>query len=82
MFLASLALLAEHRLIAIARFKSNREYQAELARRAHALPELVTAFGGNVSFFEDAWYGLHDVTDTMVNAFIDNQRRIRRLDQG
>jgi len=81
MFLASLSMLAERGLIVIARFKSNREYQVELARRGHALPGIAEAFAGNVTFFEDAWYGMHDVTDAVVDAFTANQERIRGLGQ-
>ena len=79
LYLASLALLGQLELIVIARFKSNREYQAELRRRGHATGELVDAFGQNVGFFEDAWYGMHDVTDPVIEAFWGNQERIRRL---
>ena len=81
MYLASLARLAEGRLIAIARFKSNRDYQRELARRAHSVPDLNSAFASNVDLFEDAWYGMHDVTDTMVVAFATNHERISGLVQ-
>ncbi len=79
MYLASLAMLGERGLIRIARFKSNREYRRELDRRAHALGDIATAFGQNVSFFEDAWYGLHDVTDEIVRLFCQNHERIRRI---
>lgn len=79
MYLASLAMLGEHGLIRIARFKSNREYRRELDRRAHALGEVVLAFGQNVSYFEDAWYGLHEVTDEVVRLFCQNYERIRRV---
>jgi len=79
MFLAALALLAEHRLIAIARGKSNRDYHRELARRGHALGDLVESFGQNVTVFEDSWYGMHEVTDRTVRRFIENQRRIKGL---
>ena len=81
MYLASLSMLAACELIVIARFKSNREYQAELARRSHALPGLAEAFAGNVTFFEDSWYGMHDVTDTIVRHFTANQKRIRDIGQ-
>lgn len=77
MYLASLALLAERDMIAIARFKSNGDYRAELQRRAHAVPDLVGAFAGNVDYFEDAWYGMHEVTDGIVRGFVANQKRIR-----
>ena len=77
LYLASLSLLAARGMIATARFKSNGDYRRELERRAHALPDLVAAFGQNVGFFEDAWYGMHDVTGRIVNGFLANQKRIQ-----
>jgi len=77
LFLASLALLAERELLRLARHKSNRDYQRELAAKAHALPDLVPAFNGNVRLFEDAWYGTHEVTQSILGRFAKNQRRIR-----
>jgi len=82
MYLASLSLLGARGMIATARFKSNGDYRRELQRRAHALPDLVAAFGQNVGFFEDSWYGLHDVTGEVVDGFLANQERIRRSDEG
>jgi len=81
MYLAALAALADRGLISIARCKSNWEYSRELQRRGHALPELASAFSRNVGYFEDTWYGMHDVTDGIVSAFIENQKRIRQLDE-
>ncbi|MHC4561209.1 MAG: DUF4129 domain-containing protein [Planctomycetota bacterium] len=78
-YLASLSLLGEHNIIAIRKFKSNYEYGWEVQRRAHALPELVEAFGKNVRDFEDAWYGLHDVTDQTLKRFMTNATTIRQL---
>ncbi|MEJ2731058.1 MAG: hypothetical protein P8185_21560, partial [Deltaproteobacteria bacterium] len=43
-YLASLAGLAEHHLITIEKFKSNREYEMELNRRAHQKITLLSAF--------------------------------------
>ncbi len=79
MYLASLSLLGQQKIIAIAKFKSNYEYEAEVRRRAHAVPGLIDAFSQNVGYFEDAWYGMHDVSEQTVSAFIANQKRIRRL---
>lgn len=76
MYLASLASLAERGLISLARFKSNRDYQSELQRRAHSLNELNDAFGQNVALFEDAWYGTHEVTERIFSLFRTNQQRI------
>jgi hypothetical protein len=75
-YLASLSRLAEEGRITIAAFKSNREYERELSRKAYTMPELVSAFSQNVSMLESAWYGMHDVTADMVRRFIENQERI------
>ena len=77
-YLASLAHLADRNLIALATFKSNLEYQRELDRRAHALPELIPLFHENVTAFDRVWYGLHDVTPEGVEEFAAKVDRIRR----
>jgi hypothetical protein len=79
LFLANLSHLATRELIAIARFKSNRDYQRELHRRAHTLPVLITAFGDNVTAFERAWYGMHEVTPAALDEFTANLKRIREV---
>jgi len=79
-YLASLAHLASRNLIALAKFKSNLEYERELHRRAHALPDLTPLFHENVSAFDRVWYGLHDVTPETVSAFAENVDKIRRRD--
>jgi hypothetical protein len=76
-YLASLANLAQRHLIGIASFKSNREYENELRRRAHSLPDLVPAFGRNVSIFERVWYGTHSVNDELLQEFSANIQIIR-----
>ena len=76
-YLASLAVLAERNLIALAKFKSNRDYQRELGRRGHSLRELPQVFSENVSVFERVWYGHHDVTPQVLEAFSGNVERIR-----
>jgi hypothetical protein len=77
MYLGCLANLADRELIALARHKSNRDYQGELSRRGSARPELTEPFGRNVRMFEDAWYGMHEVTGPMVEQFGSNAERIR-----
>src|SRR6185295_19083589 len=77
LYLASLAHLGQREMIRIAKFKSNREYEIELRRRAHAHPQLLDAFARNVSVFERVWYGMYDVSDEMVNEFNANFERIR-----
>jgi hypothetical protein len=76
-YLASLADLAHRNLVSIARFKSNREYENELRRRSHAVPELLPVFTDNVSALERIWYGMHEVSEEMVRHFASNVDKIR-----
>jgi hypothetical protein len=76
-YLASLAHLAAREMISIAIFKSNREYETELRRRARAVPEVQNAFSQNVAVFDWAWYGLHEVTQDALQQFQFNLARIR-----
>jgi hypothetical protein len=76
-YLASLAHLASRNLISIARFKSNREYERELRRRGHSLPELLSTFSSNLSVFEGIWYGTHEVSSDLVSQFAAKVERIR-----
>jgi hypothetical protein len=81
LYLASLAHLAQKELIVIAKFKSNREYEHELHRRAHSRRQLLAAFDENVVMFECAWYGMHDVTQSILNQFTTNLDAIRERDE-
>lgn len=76
LYLACLAFLAQEHLIAIARYKSNRDYQRELARFSHALPEVADSFSRNVALFERAWYGMHNPEPETVKTFTANHERI------
>ena len=76
-YLATLAHLAQRNLIGIARFKSNRDYQLELRRRAHAIPGVLALFGENLFIFERSWYGMHDVNRELVQQFSATVDRIR-----
>jgi len=80
-YLASLAYLAHREMITIAKFKSNREYERELRRRAPMVPDVLTAFSQNVTAFERSWYGLHEVTHTIMSRFRLNLERIRACGQ-
>jgi hypothetical protein len=75
-YLASLALLAQQELITVAKFKSNRDYQRELQRRAHSHPALLAIFAENVDVFERAWYGMHEIDRPAVERFGQNYERI------
>jgi len=76
-YLSSLAQLAARNLISLARFKSNRDYERELRRRAHAFPGLLPVFGDNLQRFEGIWYGLHEVNRDLVNEFAANVERMK-----
>lgn len=71
-YLSSLADLGRQNLIAIARFKSNRDYETELRRRAHAIPGLAPVFSESVSSFERVWYGMYEVDAEAVRHFAAN----------
>jgi hypothetical protein len=75
LYLATLAHLAEQDMIALARYKSNRDYERELKRRS-LQGDLVDAFSQNVALFDRAWYGLHSVTQRDLDLFIANQKGI------
>jgi hypothetical protein len=76
-YLAGLAHLGHRELIRLAKYKSNRDYDLELQRRARANFELLTAFGRNLAVFERAWYGDHEVTNETLSDFSHNLERIR-----
>jgi hypothetical protein len=76
-YLASLSHLAAQNLISIARFKSNRDYERELHRRAHSFPNLLSVFGDNVFAFERIWYGTHAADRASVDQFAANVERIK-----
>ncbi len=76
-YLASLAHLAAKNLIRIARFKSNREYERELRRRAHAFPDLISIFDDNLSTLERIWYGTHHADRGLVDQFAANVEKIK-----
>ena len=77
LYLASLAHLGHRELVVIARFKSNRDYELELRRRARAWPVLQGAFAENVGSFDRAWYGMHEVSAEALQQFESNLQRIR-----
>jgi len=76
LYLASLAHLAEHEIIIIAKYKSNRDYELELQRRAHDQVDLQAVFSHNVAMFDRAWYGMYEVTQEEMKHFTANQERI------
>ncbi|MGK0187706.1 MAG: hypothetical protein ACI9R3_003495 [Verrucomicrobiales bacterium] len=77
LFLASLAHLAGRDYLRIVKSKSNRDYRRELNMRARGQEPLLVAFAGNVEMFECVWYGMHDPTEKLVQAFSENYERIK-----
>lgn len=81
LYLSVLALLADRQRVRIAPYKSNRDYADELARRAHAEPELLKIFDWCIGVFERSWYGTHPVGKGMLDQFMDHQERLAALVQ-
>lgn len=78
LYLAMLALLGRQGLISLAPGKSNLDFLRELDRRARRLsPEFVPAFGANLRFFEESWYGEHPVTEETLARFERNFTLLR-----
>jgi hypothetical protein len=76
LYLATLAHLADHELITIESYKSNREYEHELKRRAHEHGELISIFSNSLNVFERAWYGMYQIAHSEFDSFSLNQKRI------
>lgn len=76
LYLATIAALADARLVAVARCKTNHDYERELLRFSHAKPQLTEAFSLNLRIFEAAWYGMHLPDAETVRCYLDNHRRI------
>jgi hypothetical protein len=76
LYLATLATLAERDMITIEAYKSNREYERELRRRAHENKELLSIFSSSLNFFERVWYGMHRIARVDLDAFAADHQRI------
>ena len=76
LYLATLAYLAEHEMITIEIYKSNREYERELRRRAHESKELLVIFSKSLNLFERVWYGMYRIQRSDFDDFATNQKRI------
>jgi len=64
-------------MIAIAKFKSDRDYERDLRRRVHVKPDLLKAFSQNLLIFERAWYGMHKFTQQDFQACFVNLERMK-----
>ncbi len=80
-YLGTLAALAEHGLITIEKFKSNREYEIELQRRAHQKEKLLTDFSRSREVFERVWYGMYAIKQLDLDNFAALQKRMITLAQ-
>jgi hypothetical protein len=80
-YFAALAHLADQNLLTLSRFKSNRDYEREIKRRAHSFPGMVGAFSENLVIFERIWYGIHSIRQETVQQFLNNYKRITADDQ-
>jgi hypothetical protein len=79
LYLAVLAVLADHGQLVIARHKTNRDYAAELSRRQRNAPELLTLFDNCRQAYDRVWYGMHAVSAEQVAQFKSRQERIVNL---
>ncbi len=79
LYLAGLACLAEHHLLTIAKYKSDRDYEKELQRRSHAFPALPALFLENMRIFQRSWYGLHEVSREMLEQVSGNYENLKNL---
>lgn len=76
-FLSGLAHLAARDVLSLARHKSNRDYQAELRRKARDRPPVLEAFARNTATVERVWYGRHEIGPEEVRDFETNLEQIR-----
>jgi hypothetical protein len=80
-YLASLANLADHELITIEKFKSNRDYEMELHRRAHQKEGLLPAFSRSREIFERVWYGMYKISRPDLDNFAAIQKKVMTIAQ-
>jgi hypothetical protein len=76
LYLATLAHLAKQDMITIEIYKSNREYERELHRRASGNEEMLAIFSKCLNIFEAVWYGMQGITTAAFDQFAENQKRI------
>lgn len=76
MYLASLAHLAEKGIISLARHKTDREYERELALRGEVLAGITSAFTDLTGIFERTWYGMHTVSNQTLEFYINRHGEV------
>jgi hypothetical protein len=79
LYLSSLALLSRRGILTITKYKSNREYNRELQRKAQMNHDLLNAFQENLFLFERSWYGEYEVNVEILGKFNLNQEKIREV---
>jgi hypothetical protein len=77
LFLAILALLGSHHFIAIERWKSNRDYEKELSRKAKTRSDLLALFAQSRLGFERCWYGADTITLQDLESYQGVYERIK-----
>ena len=77
-YLANLALLGSAGLVAISRFKSNRDYEREVRLRSRSA-EITSLLKTNREVFESAWYGDEAKSRADVEEMQRNLTRMREL---
>jgi hypothetical protein len=77
LFLANLSFLGSRRLIGVERWKSNRDYEIELQRKARNLTDLHQLFAISRIRFESCWYGEHAVSESDLQEYGANHERIK-----
>ncbi len=75
-YLATLAGLAEHGMLTIAKHKSNRDYEQELHRRGHEKQDILGIFSSLRTCFDRVWYGMHEVGPEDVHKFAREQEKM------
>jgi len=76
MLLATLSHLADKKIIDLARFKSNHDYEREVIRRCRATPLVPDGFSEIVTVYDRVWYGAHEVNSALVEKY---QARVSTL---
>jgi hypothetical protein len=81
-YLATLALLGEARLLTLGRARSDRDYLLELRRRRPDRPEMAELFQSGVREFERVWYGTHPASADLVRGLGERCESLRRHARG
>ena len=76
LYLATLSKLAEYDMITIEAYKSNRDYEGELKRKAHEYKELLSIFSSSLNFFERVWYGMYRIEPADFKGYANEHQRI------